>query len=133
MNESKELWCFKDEKGQERRYVTREFAEKAANGREVYKIKWHKPEINDPWDSLHDEIQAMDVEDLEAVTRRFLPKAEQAKRNAYARQSKWDRSNTTQIKMKLNNNTDKDILQKLDEVGNKQGYIKDLIRKDLKK
>lgn len=53
--------------------------------------------------------------------------------NKYQAQADYDRKNTVQIKMKLNINTDKDILQKLDEVGNKQGYIKDLIRKDLKK
>ena len=45
--------------------------------------------------------------------------------------SKFDKNNTRQIKLKLNINTDKDILEKLDSVQNKQGYIKDLIRKDL--
>ena len=46
---------------------------------------------------------------------------------------KYDSSNTLQFKMKLNKNTDADILAKLDSVGNKQGYIKELIRKDLQK
>ena len=45
---------------------------------------------------------------------------------------KYDRSNTTQIKLKLNKNTDADILEKLNAVESKQGYIKNLIRKDLK-
>ena len=33
--------------------------------------------------------------------------------------------------LKLNKVTDADILLKLEEVGNKQGYIKSLIRKDI--
>lgn len=45
---------------------------------------------------------------------------------------KYDKANTVQIKMKLNKHTDADILQKLDEVDSKQGYIKKLIRDDLK-
>lgn len=44
---------------------------------------------------------------------------------------KYERANTVQFKMKLNKNTDADILAKLDAVGNKQGYVKDLIRADL--
>lgn len=44
---------------------------------------------------------------------------------------KYDDSNTKQIKLKLNTKTDADILSKLNSVENKQGYIKELIRKDL--
>ena len=40
---------------------------------------------------------------------------------------------TKQIRMKLNIKSDADILAKLDEVDNKQGYIKELIRKDIKR
>ena len=47
--------------------------------------------------------------------------------------AKYDAANTVQIKMKLNTKTDADILQKLDSVENKQGYIKALIRADLQK
>lgn len=43
----------------------------------------------------------------------------------------WDRNNTKQVKLKLQNNTDRDILTVLDRIGNKQGYIKRLIRDDL--
>jgi hypothetical protein len=46
---------------------------------------------------------------------------------------KYDDKMTRQIKMKLNVGTDADILDKLDSVPNKQGYIKNLIRDDLKK
>ena len=49
----------------------------------------------------------------------------------YASQQKYDKTNTTQIRMKLNLKTDADILEKLESVGNKQGYIKALIRADI--
>ena len=45
----------------------------------------------------------------------------------------WDAAHTQQILLKLNRNTDKDVLDKLDSVPSKQGYIKALIRKDLEK
>ena len=45
--------------------------------------------------------------------------------------AKYDENNTVQIKLKLNLKTDKDILEALERSGNKQGYIKELIRKDL--
>lgn len=47
-------------------------------------------------------------------------------------QEKYDANNTVQFKMKLNRGTDKDILDRLNEVENKQGYIKHLIRQDIK-
>ena len=58
------------------------------------------------------------------------------KRSSDARKravSKYDASHTKQIKLKLNLETDKDILERLDEVENKQGYIKALIRSDIKR
>ena len=58
------------------------------------------------------------------------------KRSSDARKravSKYDASHTKQIKLKLNLETDKDILERLDEVENKQGYIKGLIRSDIKR
>lgn len=45
--------------------------------------------------------------------------------------AKYDDNNTVQVKLKLNKNTDKDILEALEKSGNKQGYIKKLIRADL--
>lgn len=45
----------------------------------------------------------------------------------------WDAAHTTRIIMKLNNNTDAEILAKLQSVPSKQGYIKDLIKADLSK
>ena len=47
--------------------------------------------------------------------------------------ARWDAENTVQIKMKLNRTTDADILARLEEVASKQGYIKEPIRKDIKK
>lgn len=43
----------------------------------------------------------------------------------------YDASNTVQIRLKLNKKTDSDILDRLDAVPNKQGYIKGLIRSDI--
>ena len=48
-------------------------------------------------------------------------------------QKKYDAENTLQVHLKLNRRTDWDVLEKLDSVPNKQGYIKELIRADLKK
>jgi hypothetical protein len=45
--------------------------------------------------------------------------------------AKYDKKNTKQMVLKLNLNTDADILAHLETLQNKQGYIKDLIRKDL--
>ena len=46
---------------------------------------------------------------------------------------KYDKANTSQLKLKLNLKTDKDIIEALERSGNKQGYIKRLIREDLQK
>lgn len=45
---------------------------------------------------------------------------------------KYDSSNTKGIYLKLNINTDKDILEHLKDVNNVQGYIKALIRSNIK-
>lgn len=45
----------------------------------------------------------------------------------------WTAAHTTRVVMNLNHNTDADILAKLSEVTSKQGYIKELIRKDIAK
>ena len=44
---------------------------------------------------------------------------------------KYDEAHTKQYKIKLNLNSDSDIIEKLDSLDNKTGYIKSLIRKDL--
>jgi hypothetical protein len=45
----------------------------------------------------------------------------------------YDRKNTKLIGMKLNRNTDADILDHLAKHENIQGYLKRLIREDMKK
>lgn len=44
---------------------------------------------------------------------------------------KYDKENTVHLHLKLNKGTDKDILDLLDQVESKQGYIKRLIREDI--
>lgn len=56
--------------------------------------------------------------------------ATQAQRDATAR---YDAKNTVVKTLKLNKNTDSDILEKLDSVDNIQGYLKELIRRDIMK
>ena len=48
-------------------------------------------------------------------------------------QARYDADNTVQIHLKLNTKTDADILQQLDAVESKQGYIKRLIREDVER
>ena len=47
--------------------------------------------------------------------------------------ARYDARMTKRIYIKLNKKTDADILERLAGVGNKQGYIKALIRKDIRK
>ena len=44
---------------------------------------------------------------------------------------KYEKENTKRFSLKLNKKTDRDILERLDEVENKTQYIKMLIRKDI--
>ena len=56
--------------------------------------------------------------------------ATEAQRRA---QRRYDEKNTRQVHIKLNLRTDKDVLERLDDVPSKQGYIKRLIRDDLER
>ena len=47
-------------------------------------------------------------------------------------QARYDKKMTKVITMKLNKGTDAEILAKLESVDNMQGYIKELIRNDIK-
>ena len=51
------------------------------------------------------------------------------------RQERSDKKNAVHIGFKFSKSTDKDILDKLEELGpgNRQAYIKRLIREDIKK
>ena len=54
------------------------------------------------------------------------------KRSKRAKQrADYDKANTKGVYLKLNKNTDSDIIALLSDVTNKQGYIKALIRRDL--
>lgn len=46
---------------------------------------------------------------------------------------KYKKKNIKQMKLDLNRNTDSDIISFLEKCENKQGYIKALIREDMKK
>ena len=48
-------------------------------------------------------------------------------------QAKYDKANTKQVMLKLNKTTDADILEILEQTPNVQGYIKQLIRDDIRK
>lgn len=45
--------------------------------------------------------------------------------------NKFNKANTRMVSLRLNYNTDADIIKRLDEVDSKMGYIKELIRKDM--
>ena len=57
-----------------------------------------------------------------------MPQTEAQKRA----KAKYDKANTKQVIMKLNLKTDADIFAKLDSEQNVQGYIKGLIRQDIR-
>ena len=44
---------------------------------------------------------------------------------------KYNKENTVQISLKLNRYTDADLIDSLNRIENKQGYIKELIRRDI--
>ena len=48
-------------------------------------------------------------------------------------QLKYQKTGTVSLHMKLVKTTDADIIAHLDQVGNKQGYIKSLIRADIER
>jgi hypothetical protein len=45
--------------------------------------------------------------------------------------NRYNKANTVCVNIRLNKKTDADIIEKLDKVSSKMGYIKDLIRKDM--
>ena len=58
-------------------------------------------------------------------------RTEEGRRAAALAHDRYDKENTKSIKFKFNKKTDADILEQLQAVGNKQGYIKRLIRDDI--
>ena len=55
--------------------------------------------------------------------------ASEAQKRAVA---KYDQENTLTVHLKLNRRTDADIIDRLEQAGNKQGWIKDLIRQAMR-
>ena len=58
------------------------------------------------------------------------------RRGEYMATAQYDRENTRRINLKLNNKTDADIIEKLEDIKDIigiQGYIKRLIRDDIKR
>ncbi len=47
--------------------------------------------------------------------------------------AKYERENITKMTFKFNKRTDADILEMLNRVPNRQGYLKDLIRQDIER
>ena len=47
-------------------------------------------------------------------------------------QKKYDAESVTVMKMRLNYNTDADVIEWLNKVPNKSAYVKELIRKDMR-
>ena len=43
----------------------------------------------------------------------------------------YNKENTVQVALRLNKNTDEDVIRWLNDKKNKQGYIKELIRNDI--
>ena len=60
-----------------------------------------------------------------------MPQTSEKKHARNVQAALWDKDNTRQIKFKFNLRTDADILTRLDQVDNVQGYIKQLIRADI--
>ena len=58
-------------------------------------------------------------------------RTEEGKRVAALARERYDKENTKSIKFKFNKKTDADILERFEAVGNKQGYVKRLIREDI--
>ena len=52
-------------------------------------------------------------------------------RTGYASQKKYQQTSTKRIPFSVNLKTDQDIIQRLNEVPNTQGYLKELIREDI--
>lgn len=48
-------------------------------------------------------------------------------------QKKYNKEKTKSFILKLNRQADADVIERLEQAENKQGYIKNLIRKDIKK
>ena len=58
-------------------------------------------------------------------------RTEEGKKRQAESHAQYDKNNTKRLQCKFNLKTDADVLMRLDQVPNKQGYIKQLIRDDI--
>lgn len=90
--------------------------------------------VIDKFDTLEEaqeELRRYEEEDRreETYTEDFY---EIVETNRKYQQAEFDKNNTVQVKIKLNKNTDSDIINYLNELDNKQGKIKELLRTEIK-
>ena len=71
--------------------------------------------------------------DEEARERKNARQREYAKKTGYAANMKYEKNNIKRYVIKLSINTDKDIIDELENKDNKAGFIKQLIRDEIKK
>ena len=57
----------------------------------------------------------------------------ESQKRAQKKYDELNRANWRMIHLKLNRETDADIIKRLEESGNIQGYIKSLVQKDIEK
>lgn len=69
----------------------------------------------------------------EARERKNARQKEYAKKTGYAANTKYEKENVKRYVIKVMKNTEKDIIDHLEAQDNKMGYIKALIREDIKK
>ncbi|MBR6158130.1 MAG: hypothetical protein IKQ27_14325 [Lachnospiraceae bacterium] len=62
---------------------------------------------------------------------RFMSEKKKSSDAQLRAQQKYDKVNTRNYHLKLNRNTDADVIEKLDSVESIQGYIKGLVRDDI--
>lgn len=71
--------------------------------------------------------------DEEARQRKNMRQKEYAKRTNHMAARKYDKENIKKINVIVNVKTESDIIEKLESVENKSGYIKKLIREDIER
>ena len=74
----------------------------------------------------------MALTEEEKRARKNARQKEYAKRTGYAANAKYNKERGTSVAFRLFSPQDSDILEKLQSVPSKAGYIKELIRKDIK-
>ena len=74
----------------------------------------------------------MPVSEEEKRARKNARQSEYSKRTNYAAQKKYEKSTVKQYTLKFMTSTESDLIEHLERQPNKSGYIKELIKKDMK-